>query len=101
MRIVFDSDFTRSDFADSKLKLFPLQCYNSLGEVRAETPTSLVKDFVVEIKIEGSWEKIEINDNFQRLLYIPVEKEIEGVCFYGIETHGKEKINVFSIDIIK
>ncbi len=100
LRFVFDSDFTRSDFSDSKLKLFPLQCYNALGEVRAETPSSLVKDFVIEIKVDGKWQKIEINNNFQRLFFIPIKKEIEGVCFYGTATHGSEKINIFSIDVI-
>ena len=100
IRLIFDSNFERSEFK-SKIKLFPMQCYNSYGAVKVKTPSSLVKDFTIKIKRNGKWSEISIKNNFHRLLHVPINAEIDGVAFCGLETHGAETIRLFSIDIMK
>ena len=100
IRLVFDSDFMRSEINNPKYKLFPISCNNNCGEISVKTPSSLIKDFTVKVKRDGEWQTIEVKDNFQRLVLIPVDAKIEGLCFVANNTHGKETAKLFSIDII-
>ena len=61
----------------------------------------MVKDFTIKIKRNGKWSEISIKNNFQRLVHVPINAEIDGVAFCGLETHGAETIRLFSIDIMK
>lgn len=103
-RIVFDSDFLRSEIKDdpktAELKRFPTLCYNALGTVTVKTPSSLVKDFSL-IFDEDERTKIEIENNRQRLVFVPVNREIEKITFCATKTHGSKDVRLFSIDVVE
>lgn len=101
VRLVFDSDLMRKNYKDQAVKLFPMLCYVSDGESVAQTPPSLVKDYEIEIRKDGKWEKVKIEGNFHRLNIISIGEEIEGIAFKGIETHGDENIRLYSVDILE
>ena len=101
IRFIFDSDFLRKETPHPKLKNFPLTCYKNCGEVSVKTPSSLVKNFTVKVKCNGTIKTIKVKDNFQRLVLIPINAEVEELSFCAEETHGSQKAKIFSIDITK
>ena len=100
LRLVFDSDFVRSELTNPKLKLFPQLCYNACGKVSVNTPKTLVKDFTVKIKIDGNYQTIDVKDNFQRLVLLPVNGKVEEITFLATKTYGAPQAKIFSIDVI-
>lgn len=100
VRLVFDSDFARSELRSPKLKLFPMQCYNSCGKERVKTPSTLIKDFTVKIRVDGVWKTFAIKNNFQRLVFIPVNGAVDSLTFTAKKTHGATKSKIYSIDVI-
>lgn len=109
VRIVFDSDLQRkyiekllpeSHFRFT-LQKYPMLAYNGLEETLMQTPPSLVKDFTLEVKKNGVWERVETKENFQRLFMQNIDAEIEGVAFTGNSTHGDSEIRLFSLDLVK
>ncbi len=100
IRMVFDSNFARDDADEFALKLYPALCYNSCGKTRLDVPKTMVKDYVLEFRAEGKWEKISKKDNFLRLVFHDVGRRIDGIAFTGFKTYGADKVNLFSIDKI-
>ena len=100
LRLVFDSNFQRDETESPMLKQFPTLCYNTCGKIRMHTPKTMVKEYVLEVKKNGKWEKKTYTDNFQRLLFQEVNEEIEGVAFTGVQTHGEKDVRLFSIDVL-
>lgn len=100
VRLVFDSDFARSEFSSPKLKQFPMQCYNSCGKERIKTPSSLIKDFTLKIRVDGAWQTYDIKDNFQRLVFLPVDGIADSLTFTAKKTHGATNARIYSIDVI-
>ena len=101
IRIVFDSDFARSETKDIMLSFFPMQCFNAAGEMRMDTPSSLVRDFGVAWKGVSGKKEEKIFGNFQRLVVIPVGEKIEEISFCGLASHGGGDIRLYSLDIIE
>ncbi|MBE5734734.1 MAG: FAD-dependent oxidoreductase [Clostridiales bacterium] len=101
VRLVFDSDFLRKETSHPALKNFPLSNYNSLDEISVKTPSSLVKDFTIKVKCDGAVKTINVKDNFQRLVLIPINADVEELTFCAEKTHGAQKAKIFSIDITK
>ena len=100
IRIVFDSDFLRTKCKDPALKQFPMLCYNSGGQVVAEMPDTLVKDYVIEYRQNGVWHKFEVGGNFQRLRYHELNSKADAIAFTGLSTYGAGEIRFFTIDLI-
>lgn len=103
-RIVFDSDFLRSEIKDdpktAELKRFPSLCYNALGTVTVKTPSSLVKDFSLMFD-EDERTTIKIENNRQRLVLVPLNREIDKITFCATKTHGSKDVRLFSIDVVE
>lgn len=99
IRIVFDSDFERKFVKDSMLKLFPMLCYNG-SKKHLKVPPTIVKKFLIRWRIKGEWHERTIENNFQRLVKVAVDAEIDAVEFCGMATHGAKKVYLWSLDII-
>lgn len=106
IRLVFDSDLTRSYIGEEKgflgfnLRRYPMLAYSAQGEVMMHTPPSLVKEYRLQVKKNGVWEELETKENFNRLVFLDVDAEIEGVAFTGLSTYGDENIRLFSLDVV-
>ena len=106
IRLVFDSDLTRSYIGEEKgflgfnLRRYPMLAYSAQGEVMMHTPPSLVKEYRLQVKKNGVWEELETKENFNRLVFLDVGAEIEGVAFTGLSTYGDENIRLFSLDVV-
>lgn len=98
IRIVFDSDLERKFQKDSMLKLFPMLAYNG-SKKTLRVPPTLVKQFRIRWRAEGGWREQVFENNFQRLVKIPVGEKLDAVEFCGTETHGVKKIYLWSLDI--
>lgn len=98
IRFVFDSDFERKFEKDPMLRLFPMLCYNG-SRRKLRVPPTLVKSFQVRWHTAEGWKEKLVENNFQRLVKIPVREEIDGVEFCGTQTHGSKKVRFWSVDI--
>lgn len=93
LRFVFDSDLNR--------KIHNMPCNYPLVQNDFHVPESMVKEFKVEIELEdGNWGTLfEMNNNYQRLVKVPVDVKTKAVRFTSLNTWGAEKVHVFSWDI--
>jgi hypothetical protein len=93
LRFVFDSDLNR--------KIHNMPCNYPLVQNDFHVPESMVKEFKVEIELEdGNWGTLfEMNNNYQRLVKVPVDVKTKAVRFTPLNTWGAEKVHVFSWDI--
>ena len=98
IRIVFDSDLERKFQKDSMLKLFPMLAYNG-SKKTLRLPPTLVKQFRIRWRTDAGWREKTFENNFQRLVKIPVGENSDAVEFCGTETHGVKKIYLWSLDI--
>ena len=104
VRLVFDSDFLRTDIPDcperEKLSKFPMLSHDAQGSVTVGTPSTLVSDFTLVLHGESD-KTVEIKGNYQRLVFVGVNEEISGVTFRADKTHGCETARIFSIDLVE
>ena len=98
IRIVFDSDLERKFQKDSMLKLFPMLAYNG-SKKTLRVPPTLVKQFRIRWRAEGGWREQVFENNFQRLVKIPVGEKLDAVEFCGMQTHGATKVYLWTLDI--
>ncbi len=100
LRIVFDSDLPRDCQTDFQVKQYPNRFHIAKDVENAIVPPSLVKAFTVEIKVGNEWKTLtEEQNNWQRVRRFDVDKEISGIRFVGIDTHGASNVRLFSIDV--
>lgn len=104
VRVVLDSDFLRSELKDgpekNEIRNFPSLCYNALGSVTVETPSRILKDFSLILDDDRN-SAIKVENNFQRFIRIPVNREIEKLTFRAEKTHGGKNARIFSIDVVE
>ena len=94
-RIVFDSDLFHSN---GKKML----CTYSDNRPDAELPEELVKEFSIEIKVteDGSWQEYHYcEDNFKRLVKVPIGKKVWGIRLIPQVTWGCENARIYSFDV--
>lgn len=92
IRVVVDSDFSRT-------KRMPCR-YPKGGNV-TEMPKGLLKEAKSEVKRDGEWIEVHnIEDNFLRLIILPIDGEFTEVRFTPVDTWGADELLVFSFDVI-
>lgn len=95
-RIVFDSDLRGAD-----TKRMP--CFYPKGGYYADLPETLVKEFTLKVqKKKGSneWKEIvSVEDNFQRLVRIPVNEKVTAVRLIPEASWGSKMAHIFSFDL--
>ena len=97
LRIVFDSDLDRETVKGGiqEVRDCPTICNRPYDMPPYEFPTTMTSDF--DIIADG--EKLyEIRGNRQRLVTLPVDKEISTLSLVPLSTCGDEKAHVFSFD---
>ena len=93
VRLAFDSDLCR----DTRNML----SFYTLAPQNFSVPAPLVKAFKLEgLDRNGTWSLIaEVADNHQRLVYVPVSREISALRFTPVETWGSPEVRVFALDV--
>lgn len=103
IRIVFDNDIAGRRYPESEwyLRRYPNRCSAPKNAPKAFFPPYLTKEYRVYVVVGG--EKICVRreeENFRRLVKIPVDREIEALELVCDKTYGKEDARLFSVDII-
>jgi hypothetical protein len=90
IRLVFDSNLNND-------KRMP--CRYPQSHSRKSVPQSLVKRFRIETRREdGTWEVVHRRPNFQRLVYVPVNRRTDAVRFVAEETWGSDTARLFGFE---
>lgn len=91
IRIVFDSDLNNNKRLPAR---YPL------GEYQVSLPASLVKEYIIEAKIDGEWKEIvKEKDNSLRLRKHSLNLETDALRLKICSSHGAEEFRVFSVYI--
>ncbi len=92
IRLVFDSDLNRN--------YHNMPCRYLLEEKDFHLPTTLIKDYSIEIKFaDGSTRIIEMSDNHQRLVWIELaENNVTALKFVPLSTQGSEEFRLFGFE---
>lgn len=94
-RFVFDSNLR--DMANKRMR-----CWYPKEGVNAEIPEELIKEFSLQIKTANSddWEEIVYcEDNFQRLVKVPVQQKVTAVRFVPEASWGCPEARIFAFDL--
>ena len=93
LRLVFDSDLNRTTHN--------MVSYYSLDIESFRVPAELVKRFRVQTRdAEGNWvDRVVEQNNFQRLVWVPLAVKTSGIRFIPEESWGNESVRVFAIDV--
>ena len=94
-RFVFDSNVR-----DMSIKR--MRCWYPKEGVNVEIPEELIKEFSLQVKVAGSdtWEEISYcEDNFQRLVKIPVQRKVSAVRFVPEASWGCQEARIFAFDL--
>lgn len=91
-RLVFDSSL-----ADRKR----MPCSYPKDGNRVRLPEMLVRDFALEIQTAGGqWvTAAQVENNFQRLVKVPLEVEAQAVRFKPLSAWGGERVHVFGFEV--
>lgn len=96
VRIVFDSNVR-----DMAIKRMP--CHYPKGGYDIELPETLVKEFAVKVqkkKDSNDWKEIAyVEDNFQRLVRIPVNEKVTAVRLIPEASWGADSARIFAFDV--
>jgi len=92
MRLTFDSDL---NMIMRMLSYYPLDIKDR------SVPASMVKSFKIEVPgNNGTWKTIfSENNNFQRLVRVPLKAKIRAVRFVPETTWGVDKAHLFACDV--
>lgn len=106
VRLIFDSDLPRDYLRRDPVlcehvALFPMRSNLSRDMRPVPMPPSLVRAYTVEVKSNGKWRTVKIeDDNFRRHAEIPVRGAVEGIRLTCRGTWGSPDAAVFSVDIV-
>jgi len=96
VRIIFDSNVR-----DMAIKRMP--CTYPKDGYNIELPETLVKEFAVKIqkkKDSNDWKEVAyVEDNFQRLVRIPVNEKVTAVRLIPEASWGAETARIFAFDV--
>ena len=97
LRLCFDPDFTRKSISENKkMRVFTMKLHTGLDFKPVKVASSLVKDFV--IYVDGKEFK-RVENNFHRLVNIPLNVNAQSISIKWLATNGREKVRLFSVDI--
>jgi hypothetical protein len=102
VRIIFDSNLNRIDPSRPRERPKNMRYFKALDDVPFTPPNTLVKAFTIEVMdAAGGWHiAAEENNNFQRHVRVPVNKQAYGIRLTPKATWGAENARVFSLDLI-
>ncbi len=96
VRLVFDSNLL-----DMEYKMMPY-VFPKDGFAK-ELPETLLKEFAIEVqkkKDSDEWKEIVyVEDNFQRLVRIPVHERVTAIRLIPLASWGYEKAKIFSFEV--
>ena len=103
VRLIFDSDLNRGKGKGETLHegMSDMRCFYPLDQEPVSVPQTLIKSFYLEVLDDsGQWKKIfSENDNYQRLVKIPVNMPISGIRLVPLSTWGENKARIFSFEL--
>lgn len=92
LRLIFDSNLNRPE------KNMPFYYPKDFGN-QFKTPKTLIKDFLVTIYNQNEEEiKIQISNNYQRLVNVPLKTTATRLEITPLSTWGAAKCHIFSVD---
>ncbi len=96
IRLVFDSDL-RNEKGKRMPAMYPIDGHN------VELPEELIKEFSIKIQTGGpdsEWEEIHYQeDNYRRLVRIPVEKKVTAVRLIPEITWGLDEARIYTFEL--
>ncbi len=98
IRLCFDPDFERMSISDNKkMRIFTMKLHTGKDFVPVRVANTLVKDFVI---YADGVEIIKIENNYHRLVKIPLDVTAKELSIKWLSTNGFEKVRLFSAEII-
>lgn len=99
-RFVFDSDLNRVD-TNRDFIAKNMRHYYSLAADRWEVPASMTRVFRVEVETaEGQWQCVfRADNNYQRLVRVPVDTSTRAVRAVFEDTWGADAVRLFAFDV--
>lgn len=103
IRMVLDSDLNRSTWEDQKwyIKMYPAVCNRFLDDHPVRVPETLLKAYEVYVDTgDGNWNLIRKEENnYQRLVQIPVEIKVKRIRLVPTATWGTDKARIYSLEL--
>jgi len=111
-RIIFDSNLNRgirqskdpnviSETDPAAVTVKEMKCYFPLDQEKLAVPECMVKSFRIEAAgIDGHWQIVhKENNNYQRLVTIPLDIETTKIRIVCEETWGAEEVRIFAFEV--
>jgi hypothetical protein len=102
-RMVFDSDLNRRDpdRGPDNRKVRNMRHFYPLNASPWSVPQTLVKAFRLEaVADDGTWHVVhEEDNNYQRLVRVPVETVASAIRLTPLATWGAEETRLFAFDV--
>ena len=102
LRIVLDSDLNRETVGGADYLPFKMTiCNRPLNLENVHLPKAFAKTLHISVQLEnGEWVNIKhIEKNRERLIKVPINREIKGVKIVFDEAWGGDRIDLFSVEI--
>ena len=103
LRMVLDSDLNRTSWQSQKwyVKCYPMVCNRFLNDQPVTVPATLLKEFSVYVdEGDGLWKFLYNEDNnYQRLVNIPINRNVKAVKLLPTGTWGAKNARIFSIEL--
>lgn len=85
---------------DSALHRLNALSYHQGDEQLTSVPPEMTKSYTLEGLFNGTWTVItRVENNYQRLVRVPIQKNIQGVRFTLHETWGSDQSTVYSFNV--
>jgi hypothetical protein len=99
-RFVFDSDLNRETQHEGSIYKRPMYATYYLDTQPVNVPKTMVRDFRLTLTLAGGKQKIiETTGNYQRLVYVCLDCEVQAVRFEYLSTWGSAAAHVFSFEV--
>ena len=98
LRLCFDHDFERKTVSDNhKMRTFAMKLHTGQDFKPVRVASTLVRDF--SVLVDGK-EKVKVENNFHRLVTLPINTDASKIEIKWIATNGDELVKLFSVDLI-
>lgn len=101
LRLVTDSDLNRETFPEGceyNWKIYPMKCNIRLGAPDLCVPKTILRSF--EVYADGKL-VCSVENNYQRLVKIPLELSAREIRFVPKETWGWDTIRIYALELIE
>ncbi|MCD4825730.1 MAG: FAD-dependent oxidoreductase [Phycisphaerae bacterium] len=93
VRLIFDSNLNRVHLGQ--------RCNYPLAQQSCSVPETMIKAFRIDAKsTDGTWASVfRMENNYQRLVRVPLNVKTSAIRFVPEETWGGEKAHIFAFDV--